>query len=79
MNSASKENFYDILQIERQAQNFQIKEAYRRLALQRHPDKNPGDPRAVAAFQKVCTPFCATKFLLAFTSRGFADVICAER
>lgn len=77
MNSTSKENFYDILQVERQAQKSHIKEAYRRLALQRHPDKNPGDPRAVAAFQKVRTPF-ALRILLAFTSRGLL-IFCAER
>ena len=77
MNSTSKENFYDILQIERQAQNSQIKEAYRRLALERHPDKNLGNPRAVAAFQKVCMPF-ALRILLAFTSRGLL-IVRAER
>lgn len=62
MNSSSKGNFYVVLQIEHHAQGFEIKEAYRRLALQRHPDKNPGNPRAVAAFQEVSTSFALRVF-----------------
>ena len=37
------ENYYDILNIEKDASNDDIKKAYRKLALKTHPDKNGGD------------------------------------
>ena len=39
-------NYYEILQIPRNASNNQIKAAFRRLARQYHPDYNPNDPEA---------------------------------
>ena len=49
---------YEILGITQQAQPKEVREAYRNLALKCHPDKNPGNPGAVRAFQKVgTTPF----------------------
>ena len=45
--------FYDVLKVGRQAQKAEIKEAYRKLALQRHPDKDLGNPHATAKFQEV--------------------------
>ena len=50
-------SFYDVLEVRPQARQLQIKEAFRRLALQRHPDKNSGKPGAVAAFQEVSALF----------------------
>ena len=58
MASSSCQTHYEILGIKQQAQLKEIKEAYRKLALKCHPDKDPHNPRAVATFQKVGpTPF----------------------
>ena len=43
-------NYYEILEINESATQEEIKKAYRRLALQYHPDKNPGGE---AQFKKI--------------------------
>ncbi len=47
------DDLYATLQLERSATREEIKAAYRRLSLQHHPDRNPGDPQAVEAFMKI--------------------------
>ena len=42
-------DFYDLLGVSREADLSVIKKAYRRLAMKYHPDKNPGDPGALAS------------------------------
>lgn len=46
-------NYYEILEVLREATQDEIKTAYRRLALQYHPDKNPGDQEAEERFKQV--------------------------
>jgi hypothetical protein len=45
-------DYYEILQVRRQASQAEIKRAFRRLALQYHPDKNP-DVRAEQVFKEI--------------------------
>ncbi len=49
----SDRTFYDILELNKTASKDNVKEAYKRMALKRHPDKNTDDKRAVASFQEV--------------------------
>lgn len=46
-------DYYDILEISRTATADEIKKAYRKKALQFHPDKNPGDAEAEKRFKEV--------------------------
>jgi molecular chaperone DnaJ len=46
-------DFYQVLEVPRDADEATIKKAYRRLAMQYHPDRNNGDQTAEARFKEV--------------------------
>jgi molecular chaperone DnaJ len=48
----SKKDFYSLLNVPRSATADEIKKAYRKLAMQYHPDKNPGDKKAEEKFKE---------------------------
>ncbi len=49
----SKRDYYEILGVDRGADEKALKSAYRKLALKFHPDQNPGDAEAEARFKEV--------------------------
>jgi curved DNA-binding protein len=46
-------DYYKILGVERKANADDIRKAYRKLAMQHHPDKNPGDKKAEDKFKEI--------------------------
>jgi len=52
-----KEDYYDILGISKNATAAEIKKAYRKKALEYHPDKNPGDAKAEEMFKKAAEAY----------------------
>jgi molecular chaperone DnaJ len=49
----AEQDFYDILGVDRQISPGDLKKAYRKLAMQYHPDRNQGDASAEAKFKEV--------------------------
>ena len=52
-----KEDYYDILGISKGASAAEIKKAYRKKAIQHHPDKNPDNPKAEEMFKKAAEAY----------------------
>ncbi|MDS4021409.1 MAG: molecular chaperone DnaJ [Candidatus Competibacter sp.] len=48
----SKRDYYEVLNLSRNASEAEIKQAYRRLAMKFHPDRNPGDRVAEEKFKE---------------------------
>ena len=49
---AERRDYYEILGVAREAAGGELKSAYRKLALQFHPDRNPGDDGAAEKFKE---------------------------
>lgn len=54
---SEKRDYYDILGVERNADEKEIKKAYRKIALKFHPDKNPDDKVAEEKFKEAAEAY----------------------
>ena len=53
----SKRDYYDVLGVGKSADSKEIKKAYRKLAIQYHPDKNPDNAEAEAKFKEAAEAY----------------------
>jgi molecular chaperone DnaJ len=53
----AKQDFYELLGVQRNATADDLKKAYRKLAMQYHPDRNPGDKEAEQKFKEAAEAY----------------------
>jgi len=52
-----RRDYYEILGVARSASDEEVKKSYRRLAMQYHPDRNPGDKKAEEKFKEAAEAY----------------------
>jgi len=57
MAAATTKNYYTALGVEKNASLDEIKKAYRKLAMELHPDRNPGDKKSEEKFKEVAEAY----------------------
>lgn len=55
--SVAKRDYYEVLGVDRDCDDQALKAAYRKLALQHHPDRNPGDKHAEERFKEAAEAY----------------------
>lgn len=60
-NIMSKQDYYSLLGVQRGVNADELKKAYRKLAMQYHPDRNPGDAAAEQKFKEVSEAYDVLK------------------
>ena len=54
---SSKRDFYEILGVSKSSTADEIKKAYRKVAMQFHPDRNPGNKEAEEKFKEAASAY----------------------
>ena len=49
----TEKDYYELLEVSKDASRDEIKKAFRRLAMKYHPDRNPGDKEAEIRFKEI--------------------------
>lgn len=71
----NQKDYYQVLEIENGATQIQVKEAYRRLAFQYHPDRNKGDGASVEKMKEINEAYAV---LSDPEKRGSYDGLCQQ-
>lgn len=53
----AKRDYYEVLGVDKNASEDEIKKAYRKIAIKYHPDKNPDDPKAEEKFKEAAEAY----------------------
>ena len=53
----AKRDYYDVLGVSKNADNKEIKKAYRKIAIKFHPDKNPDNKQAEENFKEAAEAY----------------------
>jgi len=73
----AKRDYYEVLGVKRDASDDDIKKAYRKLAMQHHPDRNPGNSKAEEKFKEAKEAYevlCDSEKRAAYDRFGHAGV-----
>ena len=78
---ATKRDYYEILGVGKDANEDGIKKAYRKLALDNHPDRNPGNAEAEKRFKEAAEAYSVlsdAEKKARYDQYGHAGVECAQ-